>query len=97
MMKNLQSNPKTADNEDLYPEPLNEIDANDGGGVRNKILILSCTDGRKSILAYSYVIEDLGFSNVYVLDGGVKAWAEANLPLTIVASGEISSDSEDSD
>ena len=89
-MINLQSNIKTANKVSLYPEPLNEV----GDEVKGKRILLSCTDGKKSVLAWDYMVNELKFTNVAIVSGGIRGWAEAKLPLTIVASGDISSDSD---
>lgn len=48
---------------------------------KNKRLILHCASGGRSALAAS-TLKQMGYENVAHLDGGLKAWKEAGLPLT---------------
>ena len=48
---------------------------------KNKPLILVCELG-KSALSAALELKKLGFTEVSILDGGVKAWGEAGLPIT---------------
>lgn len=43
-------------------------------------IILSCRSGSRSRMACRY-LKDMGFDNVYNLDGGILAWRLANRPL----------------
>ena len=51
---------------ELYPE-------------RTQPIVLSCADGRSSILA-GLTLSELGYSDVVVLGGGVRAWSAAGFP-----------------
>jgi rhodanese-related sulfurtransferase len=46
---------------------------------QNRPIVLSCPDGRQSTLA-SRSLTQLGYTNVSVLDGGVRGWSAAGLP-----------------
>ena len=46
---------------------------------RAQAILISCPDGVHSILA-ARALAKCGYSNVYVLDGGVRAWIAAGLP-----------------
>ena len=73
------------------PEPLNEDE-----DFRQKDYLLTCTDGRKSVLAYACLVDVLGLKNVKIVSGGINAWADSNLPTVChQRDGFISSDSED--
>jgi rhodanese-related sulfurtransferase len=47
---------------------------------RNKKLILHCASGGRSALAAA-TLKQLGYTDVCHLDGGIKAWKEAGLPV----------------
>lgn len=47
---------------------------------RNKKLILHCASGGRSALAAA-TLQQMGYTNVCHLDGGIKAWKEAGLPV----------------
>lgn len=47
---------------------------------RNRRLILHCASGGRSALAVS-TLKQMGYENVAHLDGGIKAWKEAGMPL----------------
>ncbi len=47
---------------------------------RNKRIILHCASGGRSALAAS-TLKQMGYNNVAHMDGGIKAWKEAGLPL----------------
>ena len=47
---------------------------------KNKRLILHCASGGRSALAAS-TLKQMGYTNVAHMDGGIKAWKEANLPV----------------
>ena len=51
---------------ELYPE-------------RTQPIVLTCADGRSSILA-ALTLGELGYSDVVVLGGGVRAWSAAGFP-----------------
>jgi rhodanese-related sulfurtransferase len=46
---------------------------------RTRPILLSCADGRNSTLAAPTLLE-MGYKEVFVLDGGVQAWAGAGYP-----------------
>jgi rhodanese-related sulfurtransferase len=46
---------------------------------RNQPIVITCRDGRQSILA-ALTLGELAYSNVVVLGGGVWAWSAAGLP-----------------
>lgn len=46
-----------------------------------KTIVLICTGGRASGVAYSY-LEHFGFLNLKRIEGGVNAWHAADLPIT---------------
>src|SRR5690349_17447230 len=46
-----------------------------------KRLILYCASGGRSALA-AETLEDMGYANVAHIDGGIKAWQAANLPIS---------------
>ncbi|HEU5053050.1 MAG TPA: rhodanese-like domain-containing protein [Hanamia sp.] len=48
---------------------------------KNKRLILQCASGGRSALAVK-TLKEMGYENVAHLDGGLKAWNEAGLPVT---------------
>ena len=79
----------------LLPPPLNLTSS-----PRSRLtLILACTDGRKSLLAYEALTRPpLCFKNVYVVRGGVREWVKDSLPIMSfggTAQEDLSSDSED--
>ena len=47
---------------------------------KNKRIILHCASGGRSALA-SQTLKQMGYENVAHLDGGLKAWKEAGLPV----------------
>ncbi|HQR86532.1 MAG: sulfurtransferase [Burkholderiales bacterium 35-55-47] len=63
--------------------PLDQLEANLGQAVKNKStpLILSCASGMRSKRAQA-IAQKLGYEKVHSLQGGLKAWKEANLPVT---------------
>lgn len=46
-----------------------------------KRIILHCASGGRSALAVK-TLQQMGYTNVAHLDGGIKAWKEAGLPVT---------------
>ena len=44
-----------------------------------KIYITYCRSGRRSAAA-SEIMKEMGFENIYMIDGGIIAWDKANLP-----------------
>jgi rhodanese-related sulfurtransferase len=49
---------------------------------RDRAIVLTCPDGRHSVFA-SRTLSRLGYADVAVLDGGVRAWAAAGYPTQI--------------
>ena len=47
---------------------------------RSKKLILQCASGGRSALA-AVALKQMGYTDVCHLDGGIKAWKEAGLPV----------------
>ena len=45
-----------------------------------KRIILHCASGGRSALAAS-TLKQMGYTNVAHMDGGIKAWKEANMPV----------------
>ena len=62
--------------------PLDELEGRLAGTVKNKStpLILVCAAGSRSKRAQA-VAQKLGYEKVHSLQGGLKAWKEANLPV----------------
>lgn len=48
---------------------------------KKKRIILHCASGGRSALA-AQTLQQMGYTNVAHLDGGIKAWKEAGLPVT---------------
>ena len=48
---------------------------------RDATILLYCQKGRQSTLALRAMTK-LGFSRMYILDGGIAEWVRAGLPLT---------------
>lgn len=48
---------------------------------KEKRIILHCASGGRSALA-AQTLKQMGYENVAHLDGGIKAWKEAGLPVT---------------
>jgi len=48
---------------------------------KSKRIILHCASGGRSALAAS-TLQQMGYENVAHLDGGLKAWKEAGMPVT---------------
>ena len=63
--------------------PLGELEAKLPGAVKNKALpvILVCASGIRSTRAVA-IARKLGYEQAQSLGGGLKAWREANLPVT---------------
>lgn len=62
--------------------PLADLEAKLPGTVKNKALpvILVCASGVRSRRALAVAIK-LGYENAHSLDGGLKAWRDASLPV----------------
>jgi molybdopterin/thiamine biosynthesis adenylyltransferase/rhodanese-related sulfurtransferase len=54
--------------------PLNEIENRQGEISRDKKVILFCRTGNRSLAAINILSNQFGFTNLYNLDGGIKAW-----------------------
>ena len=63
--------------------PLDQLEARLPTVVKNKSvpLIMMCASGVRSKRAQA-VAQKLGYEKVHSLQGGLKAWKEANLPVT---------------
>jgi rhodanese-related sulfurtransferase len=63
--------------------PLDQLEGRLASAVKNKSLplILVCAAGSRSKRAQA-VAQKLGYEKVHSLQGGLKAWKEANLPVT---------------
>ena len=57
-----------------------EVEIDEAGASKGASLAVTCRDGRGSILAAA-TLQDLGYTNVSVLDGGMAAWGQAGLPV----------------
>lgn len=55
---------------------------------RDKSIALTCSDGRQSTLAARQLVQ-LGYGDVRVLDGGVRAWIAAGLPTESGPTGHL--------
>jgi rhodanese-related sulfurtransferase len=53
---------------------------------RTRAIVLTCPDSRQSVFAAATLVE-LGYKNVAVLAGGVRAWAKAGLPVATGVEG----------
>ena len=51
-----------------------------GGALEDCDIVLYCGTGGRSALA-AKSLDDMGFTNVRSMDGGIVAWAEARLPI----------------
>ena len=62
--------------------PLDELDARLDKAVKNKStpVIMVCAAGARSKRAQA-IAQKLGYEKVHSLNGGLKAWKEANLPV----------------
>lgn len=60
--------------------PLGSLPQAVAGWDRNKEYVCVCKSGRRSSQA-ARILEDLGFTSVKSLKGGVEAWQSAGLPL----------------
>ncbi len=63
--------------------PLDELEARLEKAVKNKStpVIMVCAAGARSKRAQA-IAQKLGYEKVHSLHGGLKAWKEANLPIT---------------
>lgn len=62
--------------------PLNELEARLPGVVKNKALplVMVCASGARAQRAAA-MAQKLGYANAQVLNGGLKAWATAGMPV----------------
>jgi 3-mercaptopyruvate sulfurtransferase SseA len=56
-------------------------------------VVVTCTDGLNSVLAGA-TLKSLGYQQVAVLDGGIRAWTEAGLAVEQGLSGVMSPPSD---
>ncbi|MDQ8034012.1 rhodanese-like domain-containing protein [Bordetella genomosp. 1] len=61
--------------------PAQDLEAKAGNLPKNKPLILVCEQGR-SAPRIAARLRSQGFADVYTLEGGMRAWYAANLPVT---------------
>jgi len=61
--------------------PLRELPAAGEQLPRDKLLLLTCRSGRRTSRAL-YMLEEMGFTNLHGLRGGLLAWRAAGLPIT---------------
>ncbi|MEH7117114.1 sulfurtransferase [Neobacillus vireti] len=55
----------------------------ENAGISHEISVIAYDDGEGAFAArFWWLLQYLGHSNVYVLDGGFKNWLEADLPVT---------------
>jgi rhodanese-related sulfurtransferase len=66
--------------------PLNELDKKAPALPKNKPIIVMCDIGRSAIGAATR-LRTLGFTEVVTLEGGLKAWMTAGLPVTANRTG----------
>lgn len=59
--------------EDNFTEKVNQLD-------KNQPIFLYCRSGKRSAHAHQ-IMRDLGFTQIYELDGGILAWEESELPI----------------
>lgn len=62
--------------------PLKELEAKAAelGKFKERPVIVTCRSGQRAAAA-SRLLKRAGFTNVYVLKGGIAAWQQASLPL----------------
>ena len=53
-------------------------------------MTVTCLDGANSVLAAATLLE-MGYADVAALDGGLRAWRQAGLPVELGLSGVMSS------
>jgi rhodanese-related sulfurtransferase len=61
--------------------PATEIEKKSAGLPKNKPLVVVCDQGRDASRAVSK-LKAQGFTEVVALDGGMRAWSQAGLPVT---------------
>jgi len=66
--------------------PLSDLEKKAGALPKNKPIIVICDIGRTAINAATR-LRKLGFTEVVTLDGGLKAWMTAGLPVTANKTG----------
>ena len=57
-----------------------EVEITDAAPSKSASIAVTCRDGRSSTLAAA-TLQDLGYTNVTALDGGMAAWKQAGLPV----------------
>ena len=60
--------------------PLSSFDQNVNKVDKNSSNYFLCGVGKRALKAAEY-LESLGYKNLYVIDGGIKAWIEAGYPV----------------
>jgi len=58
-----------------------DISASKGALDTDKLIVVYCKTGSRGLLAAN-TLQELGFTNVYNLEGGIQAWMESGLPIT---------------
>jgi rhodanese-related sulfurtransferase len=66
--------------------PLSDLEKKAGALPKNKPIIVICDIGRTAVSAATR-LRKLGFTEVVTLDGGLKAWMTAGLPVTANKTG----------
>ena len=66
----------------LVPEQLRDSRLQD----RSRPIITTCTSGPMGALG-GKLLKDMGFTNVQILEGGVRAWKDAGLPIEQLPQG----------
>jgi len=67
--------------------PLGQLKANPRASLPRDKVLLVCQKGGRSMSA-AKIAEEVGFSEIYSLDGGTSAWDKAGLPLVVPAAPE---------
>jgi rhodanese-related sulfurtransferase len=60
--------------------PMAEIESRRSEIPRDKKLVIMCRSGKRAAAVANYMECELGFENIYVLEGGILAWIEAIAP-----------------
>ena len=60
--------------------PLSSFDQNVNKVDKNSSNYFLCGVGKRALKAAEY-LETLGYKNLYVIEGGIKAWIEAGYPV----------------
>lgn len=63
------------------PRGLVDIIGSKGALKTDQVIVVYCKLGSRGLLA-AKTLKDLGFKNVYNLEGGIQNWMQAGLPIT---------------